>query len=342
VSLRIVRIGAAVVLSVSSAAFADRAIDVEVDGAPFAAGELAAAIRVRIPLAGPPLHVRVTAIAGGVHVEAPGGDRDVALRGRRGAEAARLVALAASDLLSPEPSIATPTTTPPPTTAPIPTPTPIPIPTTTPTPTPIPTPTPPPTPIPTPPPTPTPTARPATRTTARPAASRSIATTEPAATLTASSTTRGAPATDATAFAFYAGVAGWDNAIGGLTAELDVPLRTWVIAVDLGGGTSIDGPVQLVESEARAGIGRRIGPLEMRLDAVVEPLIVTTGAGDFTALFGGGASVRLRGAVGSAHLVAAAGIDAFANQTEYRTAGADALTTPRITPWLRVGVEVPL
>ena len=89
-------------------------------------------------------------------------------------------------------------------------------------------------------------------------------------------------------------------------------------------------------------IGRRIGPVELRIDAIVEPLIVTTGAGDFTALFGGGASMRLRGALGGAHLIAAAGIDAFANQTEYRTAGADALTTPRIAPWLRLGVEVPL
>jgi hypothetical protein len=167
-----------------------------------------------------------------------------------------------------------------------------------------------------------------------------IASAAPATTVTASA--RPAPATDATAFAFYAGVAGWDNAIGGLTAELDVPLRMWVVAIELGGGASIGGPVQLVESEARAGVGRRLGPFELRLDAIVEPLIVTTGAGDFTALFGGGASVRLRGAVGSAHLVAAAGVDAFANQTEYRTAGADALTTPRIAPWVRVGVEVPL
>lgn len=162
-------------------------------------------------------------------------------------------------------------------------------------------------------------------------------------TITAATTTRTAPTTaDATAFAFYAGVAGWDNAIAGLTAELDVPLQLWNVAVDLGGGTSFGGPVQLVETEARVGVGRRVGPLELRLDAIVEPLIVTTGAGDFTTLFGGGASARLRGAVGSAHVVVAAGIDAFANQTEYRTAGADALTTPRVAPWLRVGIEVPL
>jgi hypothetical protein len=311
------RIGACVLLSASSAAIADRAIDVDVDGAPFAAGELAAAIRVRVPLDGPALHVHVTAIAGGVHVEAPGGDRDVALAGRRGVDAARLVALAASDLLSPEPEpepsvapepAATTTTPPPPTTTTSPPPTPPPAP---------------------------------TRPIVHPKPMRTVATATPAAT-TLTTSVQPAPSPDAIAFAFYAGVAGWDNAIGGLTAELDVPLRMWIVAIDLGGGTSLDGPVQLVETEARAGIGRRIGPLELRIDAIVEPLIVTTGAGDFTALFGGGASLRLRGAVGGAHLVAAAGIDAFANQTEYRTAGADALTTPRIAPWLRLGVEVPL
>jgi hypothetical protein len=250
----------------------------------------------------------VTAIAGGVHLEAPGGDRDVALGGRRGADAARLVALAASDLLSPEPSAAPPPEPEPaaPAIAP-----------------------PPPTP-------PTPVAHPKPM--------RTVATAAPAATTTLTASTQLAPptTTDGTAFAFYAGVAGWDNAIGGLAAELDVPVSMWLVAIDLGGGASIGGPVQLVETEARAGIGRRIGPLEARLDAIVEPLIVTTGAGDFTALFGGGASVRVRGAVGGAHVIAAAGIDVFANQTEYRTAGADALTTPRMAPWLRVGVEVPL
>jgi hypothetical protein len=271
VSLRIVT--GAIVLSLVRGVAAERAIVVDAVGVPFASSELVEAIRVRVPLAGPPLHVRVTSTAAGVRVAAAGGARDVALGDRSGADAARLVALAASDLLAIDSSIA---------------------------------------------------AAPAD-VTARVA---------PAAAPISADTT--------TSLAVLASAAAWNGVLGGLTAELAFPLGAWVIAADLGGGSSFGGQIELVDAEARLGIGRRIGPFELRLDAVAEPLFVTTGAGDFTALLGGGASVRLRIPVETMRVVIAGGADAFATQTEYRTAGADALTTPRIAPWLRLGLEVPL
>jgi len=86
-------------LVTSRRAEAERAIVVDAAGAPFAAGELATAIRVRVPAEGPRIHIRVTATERGVQIEAAGGVREIDLLGLRGAAAARLVALAADDLL---------------------------------------------------------------------------------------------------------------------------------------------------------------------------------------------------------------------------------------------------
>ncbi|HEY3806976.1 MAG TPA: hypothetical protein VGL61_30440 [Kofleriaceae bacterium] len=264
-SLRIVIGVVFIVLVLMRRADAERAIIVNAAGAPFAPADLAEAIRVRVPAAGPALQVRVTAIAGGVRVAAAGGARDVVLGDRTGVDAARLVALAASDLLSVE----------------------------------------------------------------------SLA-----------DVGKPAPASrnddQAIALAAYAGIAGWNGVLGGLVAELAIPHGAWLFAFDLGGGTLVRGPIDLSDAEARVGLGRRLGPFELRVDAVAEPLFVTTGAGDVTTLFGAGASARARIALGPTRLVLAAGADAFATRTEYRTAGSDVLTTPRIAPWLRVGVEVPL
>lgn len=81
-------------------AAAERAIEVELmQPAPFDAGELTAAMRMRLPVAGAPVHVRVSPIADGVRIDAAPGSRDVALHGLAGSDAARLVALAASDLV---------------------------------------------------------------------------------------------------------------------------------------------------------------------------------------------------------------------------------------------------
>ncbi len=66
---------------------------------PFEPHELEAALRVRLPAGGEPVHVRVSAAIDGVRVEARGSARHVPLGTLRGEAAARLVALAANDLL---------------------------------------------------------------------------------------------------------------------------------------------------------------------------------------------------------------------------------------------------
>lgn len=81
-------------------ASAERVIQIELsDPAPFAATELVDAMRMRLPADGAPVHVRVTRTGDGVRIEAAPGSREVALHGIAGPAAARLVALAASDLL---------------------------------------------------------------------------------------------------------------------------------------------------------------------------------------------------------------------------------------------------
>jgi hypothetical protein len=87
------------VLCVARDAAAERAIVVDLVEAPFAASELATAIRVRVPVDGPRIQIRVTTTTRGVQIEAAGGVREIALLGLRGTAAARLVALAANDLL---------------------------------------------------------------------------------------------------------------------------------------------------------------------------------------------------------------------------------------------------
>jgi hypothetical protein len=72
--------------------------------APFDASQLAAALRLRLPARGAPIRIRVVSTPDGarpdvVWIEVGGNVREVALRGSTGPDAARLVALAATDLL---------------------------------------------------------------------------------------------------------------------------------------------------------------------------------------------------------------------------------------------------
>jgi hypothetical protein len=242
-------------------AAAERSIAVDAPGAPFEAGELVAAIRVRVPVDGPPLRVRVTATASGVRVEAGGGARDVELASLHGPAAARLVALVASDLM-------------------LDTPAPIPI----------------------------------------------------AAPATAHEPTLGVLAT----------AAGWDGVLGGLALDLVLPRGPWLVAFDAGGGTLLGGAIQLTAAMVGVDVGRREGPFEARVGVIAAPVLVTTDGGDRTVLAGARASVRARVPLGGVRVVLAAGADAYATQTEYRIAGQSTSTTPRIAPWLAVGVEVPL
>lgn len=93
-------VAALVVTCAARRAQAERSIEVdEPPGAAFAPQELAAAIRVRIASEGSPVRIRVTPTATGVRIETRGEARDVELGELRGADAARMVALVANDLL---------------------------------------------------------------------------------------------------------------------------------------------------------------------------------------------------------------------------------------------------
>ena len=101
VSLQLLLVIAVLIaVSVPVPAYAERAIAVEVTfAAPFEAGELREALRVRLPAEGGPVRVRVALTPTGIQVETPRGVREVDVAGLEGVAAARLVALAASDLL---------------------------------------------------------------------------------------------------------------------------------------------------------------------------------------------------------------------------------------------------
>ena len=82
-----------------TAAQAERAIVADVTAVvPFDAAELTAALRARLP-EGDAIQIRISPTFEGVRIETRGTLRDVPLRGLTGSAAARLVALAASDLL---------------------------------------------------------------------------------------------------------------------------------------------------------------------------------------------------------------------------------------------------
>ncbi len=83
---------------------------------PFDEAELSAALKLRLP-DGAPITIDVAPIAGGVRIIVGAEVREIALDGLRGAEAARLVALATTDLFDddiarvPEPALAPPAMT---------------------------------------------------------------------------------------------------------------------------------------------------------------------------------------------------------------------------------------
>jgi hypothetical protein len=244
-------------------AWAERAIAVEVTAPlPFDAAELRDAMRLRLPVEGAPIRVRVSPTTGGIQpglivIEARAGVRAVDVAGLRGTAAARLVALAANDLLLDD--LASPPSSP-----------------------------------------------------------------------------RGA-----TTFAATGGVAGWERMLGGAGFDLAVPYRSGVIAIEVGAGSLLDGPVKLTAGIARVSAGVRAGLFEVRAGLTLAPIFVGDGAGDSTVLAGAGASVRLRIPVSPRlRAVFAAGADVFATRTEYRIDGSAVLTTPRLAPALAIGMEV--
>lgn len=261
-------VGLAIACSAMSAARADeRTVFVDVPaGAPFDASELAAAIQLRMASGGKAIRVRVLAISGGVRIEARGNAREVVLGGLIGPAAARLVALAATDLLLEDLA-------------------------------------------------------------AVPAASAVVVHDPTSQALT----TVGA----------LGSAAMWSHMVGGLGVDVAMRSGRRVFAIDAGGGTLVNGPLQLLTAMARIGGGVRFDILELRVTATIAPLVVESGGGDRTILVGGGASARLRIPISAAvRAVLAGGIDVFANRTTYVVDGMSVLVTPRSAPWLAAGLEV--
>lgn len=241
-------------------AAADRPIEVQADGVPFAAHDLADAIRVRVPRDGRALHVRVTAADGGVRVEAHGGSRDVALEGLQGPAAARLVALATSDLWMDDLAVV-------------------------------------------------PEVKVAPRST----------------------------------LSLVGCAAAWGNPLGGISADVVLPVGAGIVAIEAGVGEVLGGSVQLAAGVVRIDGGWRSSWLELRAGATLVPIDVSTGAGDATVLVGAGASARVRLPLSDGvHAILAVGADAFATRTHYQLAGMAAFATPAFAPWLGAGVEVAL
>jgi hypothetical protein len=247
---------------------AERAIHVDAAGAPFAASQLEAALRVRIAPEGAAVRIRVTAIDHGVRIESRGAVRDVPLSDLHGSDAARLVALAADDLLMTD--LATPP--PPPPRAPHP------------------------------------------------------------------------------SLALLGGAAAWNSAgtstggaLGSMSLDLIVPRAGYELAVEAGGAHLFGGGLDVAAADVRASAGVRMRWLELRAGLTLVPMLVSTGAGDFTVLAGAGASARIHVPLGeSLAAVVGGGADVFATQTQYRIAGMPTITTPRWAPWAALGIEVPL
>jgi hypothetical protein len=255
-----VRLFAALMIALAAApAAADRPIEVDADGVPFAAHELADAIRVRVPHDGRALHVRVTSADGGVRVQARGGSRDVALEGLEGPAAARLVALAANDLWMDDLAVAPEV-----------------------------------------------------------------------------------PVAPRRTLSLVVGAAGWGSPLGGLTADLALPIGSGLVAIEAGVGEVLGGNIQLAGGVVRLDGGWRRSWFELRGGATFMPIVVSTGVGDATVLVGAGASARVRVPVGAGvRAVIAAGADAFATRTHYQF-GMAAFATPAFAPWLGAGMEVAL
>jgi hypothetical protein len=244
-------------------AAAERAIAIDVDpNVPISEQELVDALRVRIGASGGPVRVTVTASERGVMVGARGASRVIDLGGRRGGDAARLVALAAVDLLFDD--LAAP-----------------------------------------------------------PAA---VAVTAPRV-------------ADRWSMGVVGMAAQWNGTLAGAALDLQIPRGDWFAAVDLGGGTLVDGALHLTGGLARASIGRRVDRLEVRGGATFAPINVADGAGDTTILVGAGVSARVRFPIDAFDFVIAVGADAFATRTEYRISTMT-VATPWLAPWIGAGIEV--
>ena len=257
-------------VSIPAPAYAERSIAVEVTfAAPFEPNQLREALRVRLPAEGAPVRVRVALTPTGIQVETPRGVRQVDVAGLEGVAAARMVALAASDLLLDD--LATFPVSPP-------------------------------------------------------------------------ALVEAMPARETSppvGLGVVGGVGGWDRALGGAVVDLTLPRGRGLIAIEAGGGTLLGSGVHLTTALARLSGGLRLGLVELRAGAVLAPVFVSDGVGDSTLLAGATASTRVRIPISrELRAVLAIGLDAFATRTEYQLAGMSVLSTPRLAPWLGIGMEL--
>jgi hypothetical protein len=134
--------------------------------------------------------------------------------------------------------------------------------------------------------------------------------------------------------------AAWQHVLGGVAIDLAIPRGAWLLAIEGGGGTLVDGRVDLTAATIRISGGVRASWVELRSGATLAPLFVSSGAGDRTILAGLGASVRVRARIASGiSAVLAGGADVFATRTTYLFGDA-MLETPRVAPWVAAGVEM--
>jgi hypothetical protein len=156
-------------------------------------------------------------------------------------------------------------------------------------------------------------------------------------------TTPPPPASSGATLALLGTVASWDNTLTAGSLELAIPVGSAIVAIAAGGGELVTGKLSLYTAALRIDGGVRYGWVEARAGAVVVPVFVTSGKGDTTLVAGVGASVRARVPVASGvRAVLAAGVDAFADRTQYKVAGMTDVATPWWAIWAGLGVEVAL
>jgi hypothetical protein len=138
-------------------------------------------------------------------------------------------------------------------------------------------------------------------------------------------------------------VASWNDTLGAGSLELAIPVGSAVLAVAAGGGELVTGKLALYTAVLRLEGGVRYGWFEARAGAVVLPVFVTSGKGDTTIVAGVGANFRARLPVtAGVRAVLAAGIDAYADRTQYEQTGMAEVATPWVAAWAGLGVELTL
>jgi hypothetical protein len=109
------------------------------------------------------------------------------------------------------------------------------------------------------------------------------------------------------------------------------------VAVDVGFVAGGGDEVVLIGAPVRAGLAFGEG-LAIKVAGVAIPFRVEAGGGDAGVLVGGGIEAVNRTRVGGVDVAYLFGFDVYANQIEYRMAGAEVMTTPRVALWTGIGV----